>query len=163
MKQVSLCLLIKEEEGLITEVLLAMKKRGFGKDRWNGTGGKQDPEKGDKDVVDSGIRETEEEIAVKAKNPERVGVFDFYFPEDKKDFNQQVHLFIFREWEGEPKESEEMLPKWFKIKEIPYNKMWDDDKHWMPYILKGKKLKAKFVFDENDKVIEKVIDFVESV
>lgn len=161
MRQVSLCLLIKEENQEIKEILLAMKKRGFGKNRWNGTGGKQDPEKGDKDVVDSAIRETEEEIKIKPKNPERVAIFDFYFPEDKKDFNQQVHLFLFREWEGEPKESEEMLPRWFGINEIPYENMWDDDKHWMPHILKGKKLKAKFFFDKNDKVIEKFIDFVE--
>jgi ADP-ribose pyrophosphatase YjhB (NUDIX family) len=26
-----------------TEILLAMKKRGFGKDRWNGVGGKIEP------------------------------------------------------------------------------------------------------------------------
>ena len=38
---------------------------------------------------------------------------------------------------------------------IPYNIMWDDDKHWMPYILKEKKIKAKFYFKEDCNTIEK--------
>lgn len=160
MRQVSLCLLIREEKKKIKEILLSMKKRGFGKDKWNGTGGKIDPEKGDKNVLDSAIRETKEEIRVKIKNPEKVAIMDFYFPEElkEKDYNQQVHLYLVREWEGEPTETEEMLPQWFKIKDIPYNKMWDDDKYWMPYILEGKKLRAKFVFNKEDKIIEKVIN-----
>ena len=32
--------LIKKSHGETTEICLAMKKRGFGKDRWNGVGGK---------------------------------------------------------------------------------------------------------------------------
>jgi len=56
-----------------------------------------------------------------------------------------------------------MLPKWFKIGEIPYQEMWDDDKFWLPYILEGKKLKAKFVFEEGEKVSEKDVEVVENV
>jgi len=46
-----------------------------------------------------------------------------------------------------------MKPQWFKTEIIPYDEMWDDDKYWLPDILQGKKLKAKFFFDEQDKVI----------
>lgn len=35
MKQATLCYLIKGQE-----ILLGLKKRGFGKDKWNGFGGK---------------------------------------------------------------------------------------------------------------------------
>ena len=55
------------------------------------------------------------------------------------------------------------LKRWFKIHEIPYDKMWDDDKVWLPNILEGKKLKADFIFKEgeilssqNVKIIEKL-------
>ena len=164
MRQVSLCLLIRENEGLITEILLAMKKRGFGKDRWNGVGGKPDPEKGET-VLDSAIRETEEEIGVKIKNPEKVAIMDFYFPfvSKEKDFDQQVHLYLIRDWEGEPKETEEVRPQWFAIENIPFKEMWDDDKYWMPHILDGQKLKAEFHFGEQDNVIEKIIKLVEEI
>ena len=56
-----------------------------------------------------------------------------------------------------------MLPKWFKINEIPFDQMWDDDKFWLPKILEGKKLKAKFVFKQGEKITEKNIEFAESV
>ncbi len=150
MKQATLCLLIKGNK-----VLLAMKKRGFGVGRWNGTGGKFDAEKGDKNILDAAIRETKEEIGVEIKNPVKAGVFHFKFAdESKKEWDQDVHLFISKEWQGELTESEEMAPKWFSFDEIPYKEMWPDDIHWMPHILQGKKIEADFLFGEGDTVLE---------
>ena len=145
MKQTTLCLLINEGK-----ILLAMKKRGFGVGRWNGSGGKFDAEK-DKNILDTAIRETKEEIGIEMINPEKVGLFHFYFPH-KPEWDQDVHLFVAKKWQGELSESEEMMPKWFSIDEIPYDKMWDDDKFWLPHILKGKKLEADFTFEEGDKI-----------
>jgi hypothetical protein len=93
MRQASLCLLIRENEGSISEILLAMKKRGFGQGRWNGVGGKPDKEKGET-VLDSAIRETEEEIGVKIKNPEKAAIMDFCFPEKIKDKNWDQQVLI---------------------------------------------------------------------
>lgn len=140
-----------------------MKKRGFGKGRWNGVGGKIDLEKGDKSVLCSAIRETEEEIGVKIKNPEKVAVMDFHFPEipKEKDFDQQVHVFLVKDWKGEPIETDEMAPKWFNIDKIPFDQMWDDDKHWLPHVLEEKKLKAKFVFDKEEKIADQNVEIVE--
>lgn len=157
MKQTTLCLLLREEE-----ILLAMKKRGFGVGRWNGAGGKFDPEKGDKNILEAAIRETEEEIGVKVKNLKKVGFFRFRFP-GNPDYDQDVSLFLSKEWEGDPLESEEMLPKWFKFKEILYKKMWPDDTYWMPHVLQGKKLKADFTFGEKDKILDYKINIVEEI
>ena len=162
MRQVSLCLGIKEDEGVI-KILLAMKKRGFGANRWNGLGGKIDPEKGDKDVFDSAIRESEEEAKIVPKNLIKVAIIDFCFPDHMKENDQQVHVFIFDEWKGEPEETEEMRPEWFLTENIPYNEMWDDDEYWLPHVLEGKKFKATFHFDDNDKVVKHKIVFVESM
>lgn len=162
MRQSCLCLIIKEEINNISELLLAMKKKGFGEGWWNGTGGKYDPSKGDKSILDSAHRETHEEIGIKIKNPQKVAVIDFYFlePPKGKKFDQQVHVYLVREWQGEPEESEEMQPQWFKKEEIPFTEMWDADQHWLPHVLEGKKLKAKFSFDKNNKVADKTINFV---
>ncbi len=164
MKQATICLLIKQNPpvGGKKELLLAVKKRGFGVGKWNGVGGKIDSEKGDKNIVEAAIRETEEEIGVKVKELEKVAVLNFYFPYNQT-WDQDVHVFLVRDWEGEPKETEEMMPKWFKIEEIPFEKMWDDDRFWLPLVLEGKKLKAKFVFEEGEKVSERNVKIVGSI
>lgn len=161
MKEATLCLLIKEKQNP-KEILLAMKKRGFGIGKWNGVGGKIDPEKGDKNIVDTAIRETEEEIGVKIKDFEKVALLRFDFPYNK-EWSQDVHVFIAKDWEGEPTESEEMLPKWFKVDEIPFGEMWDDDPHWLPRVLKGEKIEADFVFKKGEKIIKKDIKNVKEL
>ena len=148
MKEATLCFLVKDKE-----ILLAMKKRGFGVGKWNGVGGKIDSEKGDKSIEDTAARETKEEIGVKVKEMEKVALLSFYFPYNK-EWDQNVHVFLARDWEGEPRESEEMLPKWFKVGELPFGEMWDDDKYWLLKVLKGKRLKAKFTFKEGEKMVK---------
>ena len=41
---------------------------------------------------------------------------------------------------------------------IPYDKMFQDDKYWLPLILEGEKIKAHFVFDEKWNIISKSIE-----
>jgi len=61
-------------------------------------------------------------------------------------------------WEGEVKEEcGPMKPRWFNVNEIPYNEMWEDDKYWLPLVLNGQKIKAKFYF-ENDRLFLSIID-----
>lgn len=139
-----------------------MKKKGFGAGKWNGVGGKFDSKKGDKNIVEAAIRETEEEIGVKVKELEKVAVLNFYFPYNRT-WDQGVHVFFVKDWEGEPVETEEMMPKWFKTEEIPFGKMWDDDKFWFPQVLSGKKLKGEFVFKEGEKVFKKNVKIVGSI
>jgi len=126
------------------ELLLAMKKKGFGEGRWNGVGGKFDSEN-DKNILATAKRELKEEIDVIAQKIKKVAILSFYFPY-QKDWDQNVHVFFVENWQGEPRETEEVRPKWFKINEIPFDQMWPDDRFWLPRILNGEKLKAKFVF-----------------
>jgi 8-oxo-dGTP pyrophosphatase MutT (NUDIX family) len=165
MRQATLCLLIKENQK-DKEILLAMKKRGFGKGRWNGVGGKVDSEKGDTSVIAAAIRETQEEIGVKIKNLEKVALLDFrfpYIPENKrKEWDQEVHVFLSKDWEGEPIETEEMAPKWFKLADIPFEEMWDDDKFWLPHVIEGKKLEAKFVFKEGEIINKQNVKIIDA-
>ena len=131
-------------EGETTEILLAMKKRGFGMGKINGIGGKV--QKGETIEV-AAVREIEEEIEVVADpaKMEKVGNVKFYF-KDKSEWDQEMHIFLVKDWQGEPKESEEMMPKWYSQNEIPFDTMWLDDKHWLPIVLAGKKVEGKFNF-----------------
>lgn len=145
MREATLLLLFRGK-GTEKELLLAMKKRGFGLDKWNGPGGKVDMEIGElpEECV---VREAKEEVGLDVQEVELVGTFDFIFPHDRtKDF--YCYLYTSETFTGEATESEEMRPQWFKVSEIPYDRMWDDDKIWLPLILQGKKLVGSFEFNE---------------
>lgn len=160
MKEATLCLLIRgSQEG--RELLLGLKKKGFGKGNWNAAGGRFDLLK-DKSIIDTAIRETEEEFGVKIKEFEKVAIFDFLFPKEK-EWNQKVHIFLCKNWEGEPRESDEMAPRWFKEEEIPFSEMWVDDKFWLPRVLGGEKLKGKFLFKTREIISEQNIEAVENL
>ena len=137
MQEVTLCLFIDKGK-----ILLGMKKRRFGTGKWNGFGGKL--ENGES-VHENVVREIKEEIgvSVRPEDTEKVGLIDFNFL-DKPEWNQKMHVFLVKSWEGEPQESEEMRPQWFDIKDIPFDAMWPDDKHWLPMVLAGKKVEGKF-------------------
>lgn len=131
-----------------SQILLGMKKRGFGRGRWNGFGGKIE---GKESLEAAAKRETLEESGVEVIELDERGVIEFEFK--RKSEILEVHIFKAVDWQGEPKETEEMSPKWFNITEIPYEEMWTDDKYWLPLFLQGKKFKGRFLFDKNDQVL----------
>lgn len=146
MRQDTLLFLRRENE-----ILLAMKKRGFGMGKWNGVGGKvQDGES----VVEAAIREAHEEIGVRIleQHLQQVANINFTF-EEKPEWSIHCHTFITHTWEGQPIESDEMAPQWFHVEQIPFHAMWVDDAHWLPLVLDGKRLHAAFHFTNDGSAI----------
>lgn len=152
-KIMTLCLIHKHPQ-----VLLGMKKRGFGAGKWNGFGGKVGL---DESIEDAARRELMEEAGLSAGPLEKVAIMDFEAA-GRPEINE-VHIFKTADIAGEPAESEEMLPKWFHIDEIPYDKMWPDDAHWFPPIFDDKKLRARFLFDEADNILDMDIKEVDNL
>jgi len=148
--ETTLCLLKKDDK-----ILLAMKKKGFGEGKYNGVGGKLKENETPEEAM---IRETEEEIFVTPTKYEKVGYISFDEVYKGEKINLSFHLYLVYEWYGEPTESDEMKPEWFDIDKIPYDKMFPDDKYWLPLILEGKKIKAYFDFDENWNILSKQIE-----
>ena len=140
------------------QILLGMKKCGFGKGRWNGFGGKV--KKGES-IEEAAKRELFEEAGLTVKNIQRLGIVDFGW-QDKTD-DLEVHIFKASNFSGEPIESNEMSPKWFNINEIPFNSMWQDDKHWLPLFLENKKFRGRFVFDNLDNILDYSLNEVEEI
>ncbi len=124
------------------EVLLIHKKRGLGAGKINGPGGKI--EQGET-PLQAGVREVEEELKITPFNLEEMGTLHFQFVD-----GLAIHcvVFIATGFRGTPKETDEAIPEWFVIDEIPYGQMWEDDQYWLPGMLGGKKFMAWFDFDD---------------
>lgn len=131
-------------------VLLGMKKRGFGVGRWNGFGGKV---KAGETLRAAAEREVMEEAGIEVHDVMEVGVLEFQFQGNPEVL--EVHVFKAESFRGEPRESDEMRPRWFPVGEIPFDEMWPDDRYWVPLFLEGQKFKGRFLFGEGDVVLEK--------
>lgn len=153
LRRATLCFLVKDDQ-----ILLAMKKRGFGVGRWNGVGGKVKPPES---VEDAMVRETSEEIGVTPREFRKVAELDFYFYNEEhklSPIDQRVAVYFCHEWEGEPSESEEMAPKWYSKSELPFASMWPDDKIWLPKVISGQFVNAIFLFGKGDAIIDCKVD-----
>lgn len=144
-KNRTLCFFIKNGR-----ILLGLKKRDFGKGKYLGIGGKVDD---GETIEQAAIREVKEEVGIVPHNIRKIGILDFYFPY-KEDWNQQVHVFIAEDYDGNIKETEEMKPEWFAIDEVPYSSMWEDAIYYIPLLLKNQNFRLEFTFDKDQKVFD---------
>ncbi|MBS3123163.1 NUDIX domain-containing protein, partial [Candidatus Woesearchaeota archaeon] len=106
-------------------------------------------------IEEAALREFYEEanITIQPKNLSKVAELYFTFSA-KPEWNQTVYVFIAKKWQGNPKESEEMSPAWYKYEDIPFSQMWQDDKYWLPLLLQGKQLKGWFTLGQDNESIE---------
>lgn len=149
MKETTLSLLFKEGQ-----ILLAMKKRGFGVGKWNGYGGKKDE---GETIEEAAIREIKEEgnVLVAKEDLESVGLLNFKFL-DKPEWDHQTYIYKVTKWQGEPEETEEMKPKWFTFDKIPHQEMWAGDDVWLEKIIDGEKVFGEACFSEEGKKLTRI-------
>ncbi|MBN1412062.1 MAG: NUDIX domain-containing protein [Spirochaetales bacterium] len=133
-----LCFIVKEGR-----VLLIHKKQGLGKGKINAPGGRLEPGETNAECA---IRETEEEVGVTPFNPVKKGELNFIFTDG---FSLFCSVFIAGDFSGTPYETDEAVPVWFNLSEIPYDKMWEDDRYWLPILLEDGRFTGFFVFEED--------------
>lgn len=152
---------IPEKKAVVTyiteenRVLLMHKKRGLGQGKVNVPGGHIEP---GETPVEAAVRETEEEVHLTTRDLKLMGLLHFQFTDGLKMKGWVYHTEIFS---GKARETEEADPFWCDIKDIPYDKMWEDDIYWLPEMLKKRFFRAYFIFD-GDKMTERKIYFYES-
>lgn len=123
------------------EILLIEKKRGHGAGKVNGPGGKIDP---GESPLECAVRETEEELHISVRDARKVGELWFRMS-DYPDI--LCHVFLGSDFTGTPTETDEAVPLWVPLDAIPYGRMWEDDRHWLPLVLGGRSILGKFVFE----------------
>lgn len=148
MKPTTLCFPINKKG----EILLGLKKRGFGAYKYNGFGGKLDEGEGFRQTA---VRELEEEAALVAKQEalDAVAFLDFRFPYEP-ELTHVGWVYLVRDYEGCPLETEEMKPQWFSSDKIPYEAMWAGDRTWLPLLWEGKKIKGYVTFGQDNESVE---------
>ena len=132
-------------------VLLIHKKRGLGAGKINGPGGRIAP---GEEPRHGAIREAQEELDVTPTGVVRCGELSFQFTDG---FSLLVHVFKATDYEGEPRETEEAIPLWTPLDQIPYDRMWADDRIWMPLMLAGRTFQGRFLFDGDTMLDHEVI------
>jgi 8-oxo-dGTP diphosphatase len=123
------------------KILLINKKTGLGKGKVNGPGGKV--EKGESPEA-CAIRECREELGITVSNLQYCGQHYFQFVD-----GYSIHVWVYRtaDFEGVPAETIEAAPLWVTLDEIPYDLMWEDDKIWLPMMLRGERFHGRWIFD----------------
>lgn len=135
------------------KVLLGMKKRGFGEGRWNGFGGKVQP---DESLEDAAKREVFEEAGIHIADLNERGILTFTF--DYNDDVFEVHIFRSTLFMGQPSETEEMEPRWFSIHALPFEQMWKDDPIWFPLFFADQPFYGAFHFDKDHNILRQEIN-----
>lgn len=127
-------------------ILLAMKKRGFGVGKWNGSGGKIQPGETPEDTA---VREVKEEIGIHLdkKDLQKIGEVSYRNPDP--NWGMYVHIYVAKNWKGEPVETEEMKPQWFDPKDVLALPAWSDFKYLFAKIVAQEKFKAEFMYTDD--------------
>lgn len=138
-------------------ILLGMKKKGFGEGKWNGFGGKLQP---GESIEEAAHRELMEEAGITVKHLEKAGMFTETFGDDPTVL--EGHIFRASGISGELTESDEMRPQWFDEALIPFDQMWEPDRLWYPYFLRGEQFHAEFYFADMDTLVSSSIETLEA-
>src|SRR5580704_4785409 len=146
MTETCLCL-IRRHSPAGPQVLLGLKKTGFGAGKWVALGGHI--EEGEK-PEEAAVREVEEEsgLIVPPDALQHMASIEFRFPV-RPSWDQTAEVFMTSVFQGEPADSDEVAPKWFSERELPLGLMWDDARYWLPLVLAGEHIDVLVIFADD--------------
>lgn len=146
-----LCLLVRDGADGVREVLLGYKKTGFGRGKIVALGGHVEP---GESPAEAAAREVKEESGVRVAPSAltEAARITFLFP-FRPAWDMAVAVFTASDWTGEPGESDEISPAWYHFAELPFDRMWDDGRRWLPRVLAGERLRAVFSFAADNETV----------
>lgn len=138
------------------EVVFGRKKRGeIGKGTVNGPGGKQEA---GESLTACAKRETFEELGVivDESDLEEVGRIKVFVAEEPF---MKLHVYRATRWQGEARETDEMVPCRYAIDDLPFDDMLDSDRDWVPQAIAGRAFCGVVHFSAPGSGLTKPVEF----
>jgi 8-oxo-dGTP diphosphatase len=101
------------------------------------------------------VRETKEEfgITLDPEQLDRVAIVTFHAG-GIPDF--EVHVFRTVFFSREIRETAEMIPGWFPVEPLPFDRMLESDRMWFPRAITGEPFRANAYYRERAKGFERI-------
>ena len=124
------------------DILLMHKKRGLGAGKINAPGGRLEA---GETTLDAAMREFREEVGLTIVGPlHEVAEHRHEFVDGLR---LQIHAFVAEDATGSLVETDEARPFWIARDAIPFEKMWADNRLWLPQVLMGARADGRYIFD----------------
>lgn len=133
------------------QVLLIHKKQGLGAGKINAPGGRIEPGETPRQAA---VRETQEELCITPHDPRFAGDLFFQFTDG---LALRGYVFRTHNFTGTPTETDEAIPIWAPVTQVPYHRMWADDRLWIPHLLSGTRFQGYFIFDDDEMLEHRLV------
>ncbi len=136
-------------------VILGERKTEHGNGFLSGIGGKVgDKEDFTDETPDEAlVRELKEELDITPTEFKSYGLVRFLNPY-KPHRDMQTIPYLVTSWIGDPTETAAITPVKFQLSAVPYERMWKDNKIWVPKILAGNVINCITMHGEDGDVVD---------
>jgi len=150
-----LCFLTRASAQSGAEVLLGMKKLGFGAGKIVGLGGHVEPGESPSQAAAREVME-ESSILVDPSALQHLGEVTFRFPA-RPSWDSVVSVFSADRFSGHAQESDEIAPQWFPLEDLPFSSMWDDSRLWLLRLLSGDRMRTEITYGDDSETVARAL------
>lgn len=149
-RRIALCFLFRDTP-TGREVLLGLKRSGFGTGRIVALGGGIEP---GETPVEAAAREVGEEsgVVVNIADLTELGPVRWRFPV-RPLWDMDAVVFITDRFSGEPCRSDEIDPRWYPVAGLPWEGMWEDAQRWLGHVLRGQQLDVTVTLNPDNETV----------
>jgi 8-oxo-dGTP diphosphatase len=92
------------------------------------------------------VREVAEETGLRLEDVRACGTLDLVYG-DPPSRRILVHVFVCERFAGRPRGREGVL-HWYPEARLPYERMWPDNRYWLPCVLDGGTVEGSCRYDD---------------